>query len=266
MSVLNSSKDRLVRPSVYILILIDTHFFRRTFQSKHECKRISGKKWNDALTWRWSSYIWANMLSNWSTLMKGPSWIYYILGQIVRPDFKRYKRKRDRGSKPLASDPRFLGLLPLALFWLRTIKHCCVTSLCLCRFPPFLNSHCTSRPFSPLPPLIPLLSPSYPPSKGFFCTFLCRCFARLQLASRNFLVTRFKKEMLYVFLFTCLFVATKREWSHSLLLPLIFTLRAANISRFLTAVIKFPCYSYDKIGLLCFLSLALALSLLSTSM
>ena len=40
----------------------------------------------------------------------------------------------------------------------------------------------------------------------------------------------------------------------------------ASISHFLTAAIKFSCYSYDDIGLLCFLSLALALSLLSTSM
>ena len=36
-----------------------------------------------------------------------------------------------------------------------------------------------------------------------FCTFLCRCFARLQReTSRNFLVTRFMEEMSYVFLFT----------------------------------------------------------------
>ena len=36
-----------------------------------------------------------------------------------------------------------------------------------------------------------------------FCTFLCRCFARLQReTSRNFLVTRFMEEMSYVFPFT----------------------------------------------------------------
>ena len=41
-------------------------------------------------------------------------------------------------------------------------------------------------------------------AEPFFCTFLCRCFARLQReTSRNFLVTRFMEEMLYVFLFTC---------------------------------------------------------------
>ena len=37
----------------------------------------------------------------------------------------------------------------------------------------------------------------------FFCTFLCRCFARLQReTSRNFIVTRFMKQISYVFLFT----------------------------------------------------------------
>ena len=36
----------------------------------------------------------------------------------------------------------------------------------------------------------------------FFCTLLCRCFARLQReTSRNFLVTRFMEEMSCVFLF-----------------------------------------------------------------
>ena len=37
----------------------------------------------------------------------------------------------------------------------------------------------------------------------FFCTFLCRCFARLQREnSRNFLGTRFMEEMLNVFWLT----------------------------------------------------------------
>ena len=41
-----------------------------------------------------------------------------------------------------------------------------------------------------------------------FCTFLYRCFAPLQCeTSRNFLVTRFMEEMLYVFLFTFVFLA-----------------------------------------------------------
>ena len=49
------------------------------------------------------------------------------------------------------------------------------------------------------------------------------------------------------------------------LLPLTFTLVAFSISRFLTADIKFFCFPSVEIILLCFLSLALALSLLSTS-
>ena len=41
-----------------------------------------------------------------------------------------------------------------------------------------------------------------------FCTFLCRCFARLQSeTSRNILVTRFMEEMSYVFLFISFFTA-----------------------------------------------------------
>ena len=42
-------------------------------------------------------------------------------------------------------------------------------------------------------------------------------------------------------------------WSCSLFsLPLIFTLVAASISHFVTATIKFSCYSSNEIGLLCF--------------
>ena len=43
-------------------------------------------------------------------------------------------------------------------------------------------------------------------------------------------------------------------WSSSLFLalPLIFTFVAASISHFLTAAIKFSCYSSNEIGLLCF--------------
>ena len=36
-------------------------------------------------------------------------------------------------------------------------------------------------------------------------------------------------------------------------LPLIFTLVAASVSHFLTAAIKFSCYSSNEIDLLCFL-------------
>ena len=50
-------------------------------------------------------------------------------------------------------------------------------------------------------------------ARAAHCTFLCRCFARLQRdTSRNVLVTRFMEEMSYVFSFT--FFS----------LPLIFTL------------------------------------------
>ena len=59
------------------------------------------------------------------------------------------------------------------------------------------------------------------------------------------------EEKSYVFLFTFLS------------LPLIFTLVAACISHFLTAAIKFSCFSF--FSFLVFLSLALAISLLSTS-
>ena len=46
-------------------------------------------------------------------------------------------------------------------------------------------------------------------------------------------------------------------------LPLIFTLVAPSISLFLTAAIKFLCFSFNEIGLLLVFSHALALSLLS---
>ena len=48
-------------------------------------------------------------------------------------------------------------------------------------------------------------------------------------------------------------------------MPFIFTLVAANVSHFLITPIKFSYYSSKEIGLLSFFSLALALSLLSTS-
>ena len=49
-------------------------------------------------------------------------------------------------------------------------------------------------------------------------------------------------------------------------LPLIFTLGAASISHFLTAAIKFSCYCYHEIGLLCFLSLASSFSVIHVSL
>ena len=69
----------------------------------------------------------------------------------------------------------------------------------------------------------------------FFCTFLCRCFARLQReTSRNFLVTRFMEEMSYVFPFTF--------FSAHFHLALV----AASISHFVTAATKFSCFSSNK--------------------
>ena len=67
-----------------------------------------------------------------------------------------------------------------------------------------------------------------------FGKFLCRRFAWLQPeTSRNFLVTRFMDEILYVFLFTvCLFV-------FFFSLRLIFTLVAASTFHFLSATITF---------------------------
>ena len=46
-----------------------------------------------------------------------------------------------------------------------------------------------------------------------FCTFLCRCFARLQReTSRNFLVTCFMKDITYVFLFTFFHCCSFSPW------------------------------------------------------
>ena len=67
----------------------------------------------------------------------------------------------------------------------------------------------------------------------FFCTFLCRCFARLQReTSRNLLVSRFMEEMSYVFPFTA---------AHFHLV-----LVGASISHFVTAATKFSCCSSKK--------------------
>ena len=49
----------------------------------------------------------------------------------------------------------------------------------------------------------------------FYCTFLCRCFARLQHeTSKDFFATRFLEEMSYLLLFT--FFITARSFSPSL--------------------------------------------------
>ena len=69
-----------------------------------------------------------------------------------------------------------------------------------------------------------------------FCTFLCRCFARLQReTSRNFLVTRFMEEMSYVLSFN--FFTTAHFH---------FALVAASISHFVTAATTFSCCSSNQ--------------------
>ena len=74
-----------------------------------------------------------------------------------------------------------------------------------------------------------------------FCTFLCRRFAWLQVklpeTSQLHVLWRSDVVCVPVDLF---------------LLPLIFNLVAAS-SHFLTASIKFSCFSFHKIGLFCFL-------------
>ena len=70
-----------------------------------------------------------------------------------------------------------------------------------------------------------------------FCTFLCRCFPRLQRqleTSRNVLVTRFLEEMSYVFSFT---------FFHC---PHFHLALAASISHFVTAATKFSCCPSNK--------------------
>ena len=73
--------------------------------------------------------------------------------------------------------------------------------------------------------------------KATLCTFLCRCFARLQRkTSRNFLVTRFLEEMSYVFSLTFFFTAAHFH----------LALVAASNSHFVTAATKFSCCSSNK--------------------
>ena len=83
----------------------------------------------------------------------------------------------------------------------------------------------------------------------FFCTFLCRCFARLpRETSRNFLVIRF--------MCSCSLFFGCHSFSPRWPLAFPFSHRRYKIFMFLS----------NEIGLLCFLSLALAFSLLSMSM
>ena len=84
----------------------------------------------------------------------------------------------------------------------------------------------------------------------FFCTYLCRCFARLQReTSRNLLVTRFMEEISYVLPSPFFFTAAHFH----------LALVAASISHFVTAATKLSCCSSNKKYLLCFLSHALDL-------
>ena len=80
----------------------------------------------------------------------------------------------------------------------------------------------------------------------FFCTFLCRCFVRLQReTSRNVLVTRFMEEMSH---------KTARSLVHFFFTVAHFHLAlvAAYISHFVTNTTKFSCCSSNKKCLLCF--------------
>ena len=71
----------------------------------------------------------------------------------------------------------------------------------------------------------------------FFCTFLCRCFARLHReTSRNFLVTSFMGEILHTC--SCSLFSTAAHFH--------FALVAASISHFVTAATKFSCCSSNK--------------------
>ena len=67
-------------------------------------------------------------------------------------------------------------------------------------------------------------------SGHFFCTFVCRCFARLQCeTSRNFFVTRFLGEMSYMFSFTFFFTAAH---FHLALVPLAFLILSPLLQSF----------------------------------
>ena len=83
----------------------------------------------------------------------------------------------------------------------------------------------------------------------FFCTFLCRCFARLRHeTSRNFSVTQFLEKKSYVFSFT-------------FLMPVIFTLHWWPQAFVTTATKCSCCYSHTKKKEKCFLRFFLSLAL-----
>ena len=99
----------------------------------------------------------------------------------------------------------------------------------------------------------------------FFCTFLCRCF-RWPQRKTFYLHMLWKKYVLCAHQRFCCLCCCSLFFP----LPLIFypdgfSLLTASISHFLTADIKCSCCFCNKIRPLCFLSLALALSLLPAS-
>ena len=79
--------------------------------------------------------------------------------------------------------------------------------------------------------------------------------------------SRFMKEMSYVVTKKNVACVPVRFFFFWLSIPLIFTLLAASISHFLTAAIKFSCFSFNEIRPPLFISLSLSLfhDLLSTS-
>ena len=90
-----------------------------------------------------------------------------------------------------------------------------------------------------------------------FCTFLCRCFARLQReTSRNFPLTRFIEEM-YVFLFTIFFTAAHFPLGAWPVAFLIFSPQLWHFHVFLQT---------ELVSSVVFYFLLLALSLFSTLM
>ena len=85
----------------------------------------------------------------------------------------------------------------------------------------------------------------------YFCTFLCRCFVRLQQeTSRNFLAARFMEEMSYMFLFTFFFTVAH------------FHPGGRQHFLFSHCCYKISCCSSNKKCLLCFFYLTLALFLI----
>ena len=111
----------------------------------------------------------------------------------------------------------------------------------------------------------------FAPAARFF-VFICRCFARLQC--RFVRLKRQSSKLHIIFMEELSYELTKDFVSCVHVRFYFFTaahfylagrsLLAASISHFLTAAMRFSCFSSNKIRLLCFQSLALALPLLSS--